>query len=174
LPGMAERTITINGLSKTFSVTGWRLGYAVAPPPITDALRKIHDFLTVGAAAPLQRAAVTALQLPDSYYHDLLAAYRQRRDHLVETLRLAGFTVYPPDGAYYVMTDISGLGDAGDVEFVRHLIEEAGVAAVPGSSFYAEPELGRTQVRFAFPKRLATLEAARERLVGMRAGAAPG
>jgi aspartate/methionine/tyrosine aminotransferase len=174
LPGMAERTVTINGLSKTFSVTGWRLGYAVAPPPITDALRKVHDFLTVGAAAPLQRAAVTALQLPDSYYHDLLAAYRQRRDHLVETLRLAGFTVYPPDGAYYVMTDIGGLSDAGDVAFVRHLIEEVGVAAVPGSSFYAEPELGRTQVRFAFPKRLATLEAARERLVGMRAGAARG
>jgi aminotransferase len=168
LPLMAERTVTISGLSKTYSVTGWRLGYAIAPPAITDALRKIHDFLTVGAAAPLQLAAVTALQLPDSYYDDLLAAYRQRREHILETLGQAGFTVYPPDGAYYVMTDISGLTAESDVAFVRRLIETVGVAAVPGSSFYAEPELGRTQVRFAFPKRLATLEAARKKLVGMR------
>jgi aminotransferase len=164
LPGMAERTITINGLSKTFSVTGWRLGYAIAPPDLTNALRKVHDFLTVGAAHPLQAAAVVALELPDSYYAQLLADYRARRDLLLEILQRHGFRAYRPDGAYYVMTDVADFGFASDVELAFHLVREHGVATVPGSSFYSRPELGRTKIRFAFPKRLETLRRADERL----------
>ena len=168
LPGMRERTVTVNGLSKTYSVTGWRVGYAVAPAAITDALRKVHDFLTVGAAAPLQVAGAAALRLPDSYYQNLLAGYRERRQHMLDTLDRAGFRAYPPDGAYYVMAGIEDLTDEDDVGFSRRLIADAAVAVVPGSSFYAEPELGRRMVRFAFPKRMATLEAARERLLALR------
>jgi len=168
LPGMFERTVTISGLSKSYSVTGWRLGYLVAPPAISSAIRKVHDFLTVGAPAPLQAAAVTALQFGDDYYQDLLAAYTARREQMLGILSAAGFRVYRPAGAYYVMTDISGFGLGDDVAFVRRMIEAVGVAAVPGTSFYARPEPGRTKVRFAFPKRPETLAAAGERLLRLR------
>jgi aspartate/methionine/tyrosine aminotransferase len=164
LPGMAERTVAVNSLSKTYSVTGWRVGWVIAAPALTSAIRKVHDFLTVGAAAPLQAAGVVALQLPASYYDDLAAGYRERRDTLLVALDAAGFRAYPPDGAYYVMTDISTLTDEDDVSFARRLTASPGVATVPGSSFYSRPELGRTKIRFAFPKRLPTLQAAAERL----------
>ena len=166
LPGMAERTVSIHSMSKTYSVTGWRIGWTIASPVLSLGIRRVHDFLTVGAAAPLQAAAVTALCFPDSYYDDLLAGYRARRDLLVPTLRAAGFRVHEPAGAYYVMTDIRDLARDGedDVVFAHRLIREPGVAAVPGSSFFSRPELGRSKLRFAFPKTRETLEAAAERL----------
>jgi aspartate/methionine/tyrosine aminotransferase len=164
LDGMRDRTITINGLSKTYSVTGWRVGYTIGPPEITQAIRKVHDFLTVGAAAPLQEAGVRALRLPRSYYDHLQADYEMRRNRLLPVLKDAGFQCFDPDGAYYVMTDISAFGYKDDVEFSRFLVKDIGVAVVPGSSFYHEPELGRTQVRFTFCKRDETLAAAEERL----------
>ena len=164
LAGMRERTITINGLSKTYSVTGWRVGYAIAPPEVTDAIRKMHDFITVGAAAPLQEAGVTALRLPESYYEGLRASYLSRRDRMLDILAEAGFRCFKPRGAYYVMTDISAFGLPDDVGFTRHLIQEIGVAAVPGSSFYSDPALGRQQVRFCFSKTDATLDEAARRL----------
>jgi aminotransferase len=168
LPGMAERTITINGMSKTYSVTGWRVGWAIAPPVLTDAIRKVHDFLTVGAAAPLQEAGALGLALPDSYYTDLAAFYAGHRARLLGILGSAGFVAYPPQGAYYTMVEISGLGWADDLAFTRHLVEEVGVAVVPGSSFYADPADGRRQVRFAFCKKDATLDEAERRLAGLR------
>jgi aminotransferase len=162
LDGMAERTVTINSLSKTYSVTGWRVGWTISPPSLTGAIRKVHDFLTVGAAAPLQEAGVAALGVPDSYYTDLAAAYRRRRDMLLEILERQNFTCYTPHGAYYIMTDIAGFGFSDDVEFARYLIRDVGVAAVPGSSFYRHPSAGRTKLRFCFCKQDATLaEAAR-------------
>ncbi len=164
LPGMAERTVTINSLSKTYSVTGWRVGWAIAAPSLSLGIRRVHDFLTVGAAAPLQAAAVVALEFPDAYYATLAADYRERRDTLVPALRAAGLTVFEPSGAYYAMTDIAAVTADDDVTFARRLIQDPGVAAVPGSSFYSRPELGRTKLRFAFPKRLETLRAAAERL----------
>ncbi len=164
LDGMRERTIAVNSTSKTYSVTGWRVGWVIAPPVLTGAIRKTHDFLTVGAAAPLQHASAVALGLPDAYYAALVAGYRERRDTLLPALETAGFRVYPPDGAYYVMTDIAGLTGEDDVAFARRLVIDPGVAAVPGSSFYSRPELGRTKLRFAFPKRLETLAAAADRL----------
>jgi aminotransferase len=166
LPGMAGRTVSIHSMSKTYSVTGWRIGWTIASPALSLGIRRVHDFLTVGAAAPLQAAAVTALCFPDAYYRDLLAAYRERRDLLVPALRAAGFRVHEPSGAYYVMTDIRDLASEGedDVTFAHRLIRDPGVAAVPGSSFYSRAELGRTKLRFAFPKRIETLEAAAERL----------
>jgi aminotransferase len=164
LDGMAERTITINSVSKTFSVTGWRVGWTIAPPDITGAIRKVHDFLTVGAAAPLQAASAAALGLPDSYYRDLAAHYRARRDRLLDILRPAGFECYTPRGAYYIMTDIAAFGFPDDVAFARHLVTEIGVAAVPGSSFYREAASGRTKLRFCFCKKDETLAAAEERL----------
>ena len=170
LPGMAERTVSIHSMSKTYSVTGWRIGWAIAPADLSVGIRRVHDFLTVGAAAPLQAAAVTALGFPASYYADLLAGYRERRDVLVPALEAAGFRVHQPAGAYYVMTDIRDLTDEDDVAFAHRLIRDPGVAAVPGSSFFSRPELGRTKLRFAFPKRLETLEAAAARLA--RLGAA--
>jgi aminotransferase len=181
LPGMWERTITISGLSKTYSVTGWRLGYAIAPERLTVPIRRVHDFLTVGAAAPLQEAAAVALRLPASYYAELLAGYAERRAIVCAGLEAAGFRIHRPAGAYYVMTDVAGFGTIGpaagnraalprdDVAFVRAMIERVGVAAVPGSSFYGDPARGRTQVRFAFPKRRETLEAAMRRLAELRA-----
>jgi aminotransferase len=168
LPGMRERTITINGMSKTYSVTGWRVGWAIAPPALTSAIRKVHDFLTVGAAAPLQEAGALALALPASYYAELAAAYARRRDRMLAILAETGFRLHPPRGAYYVMTETHGLGWDDDVAFARHLVEEVGVAVVPGSSFYDEPARGRGQVRFAFCKRDQTLDEAARRLARLR------
>ncbi len=164
LDGMNNRTITINGLSKTFSVTGWRVGWAVAPPAITNAIRRVHDFLTVGAPAPLQEAGAVALGLPETYYQSLAAGYLARRDRLMPVLTDAGFRCFRPRGAYYVMTDISAFGFANDLEFSKYLVKEIGVAAVPGSSFYRDPTRGAQQVRFAFCKRDETLDAAAQRL----------
>jgi aminotransferase len=168
LPGMRERTVIVNSMSKTYSVTGWRVGYCIAPPEITGAIRKVHDFLTVGAAAPLQAAGAYALSLPQSYYDHLQAEYRARRDLLLPVLEDAGFSVFRPDGAYYIMTDISRFGFANDVEFTRHLIRDVGVACVPGSSFYSVPERGAQQVRFCFCKKDETLMLAAERLQKLR------
>ena len=168
LPEMRERTITINGMSKTYSVTGWRVGYAIAPPEITNAVRKMHDFITVGAAAPLQEAGATALRLPESYYCRLCAEYERRRDRLLAGLERAGFQCFKPRGAYYVMTDISGFGFPNDVEFARYLVQEIGVAVVPGSSFYSNPAAGSRQVRFAFCKTDATLDEAVRRLLKLK------
>jgi aspartate/methionine/tyrosine aminotransferase len=168
LEGMKERTVTINGMSKTFSVTGWRVGWTVAPPAITSAIRKVHDFLTVGAPAPLQEAGVIALGLPASYYQDLADGYRKRRDRLVPALTEAGFHCFRPRGAYYVMTNISAFGFANDVEFTKYLVREIGVAAVPGSSFYRDPKDGAQQVRFAFCKKDETLDEAAKRLQKLR------
>src|SRR3954464_13045926 len=164
LEGMRERTVVVNSMSKTYSVTGWRVGYCIAPLDITNAVRKVHDFLTVGAAAPLQRAGAYALQLPPSYYEHLQRDYERRRDMLVPILEESGFKVFRPDGAYYVMTDISAFGFQDDVEFTRHLVREIGVACVPGSSFYSRAELGSQQVRFCFCKKDETLMLAAERL----------
>jgi aspartate/methionine/tyrosine aminotransferase len=164
LPGMAERTVTINGMSKTYSVTGWRVGWTIAPSLLTDAIRKVHDFLTVGAAAPLQEAGALALELPASYYTALAAGYARRRDRLVPMLERAGFRVYRPAGAYYAMTEIEGLGWDDDVAFARHLVQDVGIAVVPGSSFYNDPRDGRRQVRFAFCKKDETLDEAERRL----------
>ena len=169
LNGMRERTITINGLSKAYSVTGWRVGYVIAAPSVTDAIRKMHDFLTVGAAAPLQEAGTTALRLPADYYAKLAAEYARRRDRMLDALNEAGFRCFTPHGAYYVMTDISGFGFPDDVRFARYLVEEIGVAVVPGSSFYHDPNLGRQQVRFCFSKTDATLDEAGRRLRRLRA-----
>jgi aminotransferase len=165
LPGMRERTITINGMSKTYSVTGWRVGWALAPFELTSPIRKVHDFLTVGAAAPLQEAGAVALALPDEYYEQLAAGYLRRRDRLMQILERAGFRAHRPQGAYYVMTEIDRLGWDDDVAFARHLVEEVGVAVVPGSSFYRDPKDGSRQVRFAFCKRDATLDEAERRLL---------
>ena len=164
IDGMADRTVTINSLSKTFSVTGWRVGWAIAPAPLTGAIRKVHDFLTVGAAAPLQAAGAAALGLPDSYYRELAAGYERRRDLLVGLLERHRFVCYRPAGAYYVMTDLTELGATDDVEFARELILGVGVAAVPGSSFYRHEALGRTKLRFCFCKRDETLHEADRRL----------
>ena len=169
LEGMRERTVVVNSMSKTYSVTGWRVGYVLAPPEITGAIRKVHDFLTVGAAAPLQAAGALALRLPPAYYERLRADYAARRDLLLPELERAGFKVFRPDGAYYVMTDIGGFGFADDVEFTRHLIREIGVACVPGSSFYSDPARGARQVRFCFCKRDETLREAAARLQKLRA-----
>ena len=168
IDGMRERTVIVNSMSKTYSVTGWRVGYCIAPPEITSGIRKVHDFLTVGAAAPLQAAGAYALSLPPEYYDRLQNEYRARRDLLLPVLEEAGFGAFRPDGAYYIMTDISAFGFADDVEFTRHLIREVGVACVPGSSFYSVPELGRQQVRFCFCKKDETLQLAAERLEKLR------
>ncbi|TAM81887.1 MAG: aminotransferase class I/II-fold pyridoxal phosphate-dependent enzyme [Acidobacteria bacterium] len=164
LPGMRERTVTINSMSKTYSVTGWRVGYAIAPPEISQAIRKMHDFLTVGAAAPLQQAGITALRLGEDYYEKLRSDYLDRRNRLLQVLEDAGFKCFKPSGAYYIMTDISRFGFSDDIEFTRHLIEDVGVAAVPGSSFYSDGGLGRQQIRFTFCKKQDTLDEAARRL----------
>jgi len=164
LPGMRERTILINSMSKTFSVTGWRVGWVIAPPDITNTVRKVHDFLTVGAATPLQHAGILALGLPDAYFQGLSAEYDGRRKAAIAMLEGAGFRCFVPGGAYYVMTDIRGFGPMSDVEFAKDLVERVGVAGVPGSSFYLNPELGASQIRFCFCKKYETLAAAGERL----------
>ncbi len=160
LAGMAERTITISGLSKTWSATGWRIGWCVAPDEITGAIRKVHDFLTVGAPAPLQEAAAEALGFGAEYFDRLAQEYLQRRDLLVGVLRETGFDVYVPRGAYYVMTDVSRLTQKDDVAFAMDLVRDGGVATVPGSSFFLDPADGRALIRFCFAKRLETLERA--------------
>ncbi len=168
LNGMRERSILVNSMSKTYAVTGWRVGWVLAPPELTDCIRKVHDFLTVGAAAPLQQAGAMALSLPDEYYTELAAEYATRRDHLVTSLKQAGFVCYAPGGAYYLMTDISAFGFRNDVEFVTYLIEKAGVAAVPGSSFFAQKGNGTQNVRFCFCKKYETLEVARHRILQLQ------
>ena len=164
LPGMAGRTVAVNSLSKTYSVTGWRVGWVIAAAPLTSAIRKVHDFLTVGAAAPLQAAGAVALAMPDHYYATLADDYRRRRDVLLPSLEAAGLRPFVPDGAYYVMVEIGAVTDEDDVTFARRLTANPGVASVPGSSFYSRPELGRSKVRFAFPKRNDTLAEAARRL----------
>ena len=164
IPGMEGRTITISALSKTYSVTGWRVGWAIAPPDLTDAIRRVHDFLTVGAPTPLQEAGAAALRLPDTYYDQLRASYLERRDMMLTILAKAGLQPTTPAGAYYIMTETSGLGLGGDVAAATALVRQAGVATVPGSSFYSRPELGRSKLRFSFSKKLATLQEAGRRL----------
>jgi aspartate/methionine/tyrosine aminotransferase len=165
LPGMAERTITISALSKTYSVTGWRVGWAIGAAPLMAGIRPVHDFLTVAAAAPLQVAGVTALQLPPSYFVRMRADYAERRGVMLKVLAESGFEIAsPPMGAYYVMADCSHLGLGDDVATARHLVEQVGVAAVPGSSFVSDPAGGAHLLRFAFCKRVETLEAAGDRL----------
>jgi len=165
---MRERTILVNSLSKTYSVTGWRVGWVMAPPDLTGSIRKVHDFLTVGAAAPLQQAGAVALGFEEKYYRDLAASYQRRRDLLLDTLRGAGFACASPQGAYYIMADISGLGFEDDLKCVSHMVETLGVAAVPGSSFYARRGGGRQEVRFCFAKEYETLERARHSLKGLQ------
>ena len=168
ISGMRERTVVVNSLSKTYSVTGWRVGYCIAPPDITSAIRKVHDFLTVGAANPLQHAGAYAMSLPPEYYSELQSEYQRKRDFIVPVLKEAGFKCDFPQGAYYVMTDISEFGFSDDIEFTKHLIREIGVAVVPGSSFYQDKSLGSQMVRFCFCKKDETLEAAAERLSKLR------
>ena len=170
LDGMRERTITVSGYSKTFSITGWRIGTIVAPREATDAIRKVHDFLTVGAPAPLQEAVAVAIEtLGRDFYEGLARDYRARRELLCGALIQAGFRCTPPAGAYYVLTDFSALSDLPDDRFAEWLTIEHGVAPVPGSSFFSRPELGRNQVRFAFCKTLPMLEEAAKRLRAVRA-----
>jgi aspartate/methionine/tyrosine aminotransferase len=168
LPGMEDRTVTINGLSKTYSVTGWRVGYILANPELTGAIRKVHDFLTVGAPAPLQRAGVAAMQLPISYYQELAKLYQQKRDSILQILDHVGIPYFVPRGAYYVFANISKFGYTSDVEFTEYLIKEIGVAVVPGSSFFSRPEAGKDFIRFCFSKKPETLAAASERLLKLR------
>lgn len=168
LPGMKDRTITISGLSKTYSMTGWRLGYVVAPEILTDAIRKMHDFLTVGAPHPLQRAGVVALNLPSSYYQELVEKYDRNRNKLVNILRMAGFKCSPPEAAYYIMTDISDFGFPDDTTFAHWLVEEIGVGGVPGSSFYSNSNLGKSKFRFMFSMSEDILTEAGERLMKIK------
>jgi aspartate/methionine/tyrosine aminotransferase len=168
LDGMRERTVTINALSKTYGVTGWRVGWAIAPPEISFAIRKCHDFLTVGAAAPLQDAGAVALKFPREYYTKLATDYAARRERLLGILEKSGFKCYKPRGAYYIMTDISAFGFPDDVAFAKHLVTEIGVAAVPGSSFYRDPDHGRTKLRFTFCKTEKTFRAAEECLAKLK------
>jgi aspartate/methionine/tyrosine aminotransferase len=167
VPGLEDRTITVNALSKTYAVTGWRVGWTVAPAPLTTAIRKVHDFLTIAAPAPMQAAGVAAMALPERYYTDLATRYRERRDLLCEALERIGFALRRPDGSYYVLCDSSPLDPARDgTAFAKRLIIEAGVSCVPAVSFWRpeHAEEGRSMVRFAFPKRPETLRAAVERL----------
>ena len=172
LPGMADRTITISGISKSYSVTGWRIGYAVAGPELSVGIRRAHDFITVGAPHPLQEAAVTALNFPDSYYVRLRESYQARRDLLFGKVEEAGFKAFNPKGAYYILTDVAHwlpeYGCADDHEFAMFLVKEIGVATVPGSSFYSTKDLGRTKIRFCFPKTNDMLIEAGRRLQKLR------
>ncbi len=167
--GMRDRTVVVNSLSKSYSVTGWRVGWVIAAPHLSDSIRKMHDFLTVGAAAPLQDAGAVAVGLPEVYYRKLAADYTVRRDRLIGILREAGFDVMVPEGAYYLMCGISNRDIPSDVDFCRYLIEKIGVAAVPGSSFFKNPESGRDLIRFTFCKSEETLALAEARLKGVQA-----
>ncbi len=164
LDGMRDRTVTVGGMSKTYSVTGWRIGTILAPPHLTKAFRQIHDFVSIGAAAPLQEAGAVAYRLPRPYYAKLASDYQARRDKLCSALVEIGFDLDPPKGAYYVMADISAFGTKNDVEFAQYLVREIGVATVPGSSFFRDKDLGRQYIRFCFCKKEETLNAAIERL----------
>ncbi|MDX1600098.1 MAG: aminotransferase class I/II-fold pyridoxal phosphate-dependent enzyme [Anaerolineales bacterium] len=166
LPGMFERTLSCSSLSKTYAVTGWRLGYVIASAAVTGEARKVHDFLTVGAPAPLQQAAVTALNFPERYYEDLRRDYTERKDVFFDYLDRAGLEHNTPEGAYYVLVDIGQFDFESDTAFCHWLAEEVGVAAVPGSSFFHEPE--QRFIRFHFAKRIDTLRAAGERLLRIR------
>jgi aspartate/methionine/tyrosine aminotransferase len=168
LPGMAERTITISGASKTYSVTGWRVGWLIAPASLTAGIRKVHDFLTVGAAHPLQIAVAEALAFPASFYVELLGDYQERRDAIVSGLQECGFDASAPDGAYYVMAGFEKLGSVDDVAFARRLIEQAAVATVPASSFFHDPASGRGHIRFSFPKKIETIERGLQALRSIR------
>jgi aspartate/methionine/tyrosine aminotransferase len=168
IDGMQDRTITINALSKTYSVTGWRVGYIVASSELTQGIRKVHDFLTVGAPAPLQEAGARALALPSQYYEDLAAAYLHRRDLLLGALWDAGFNCSTPQGAYYIMAEFSTLSSLSDSDFTKYLVKDIGIAVVPGSSFFHESQKGARYVRFCFCKQDTTLQAAKERLQKIR------
>ena len=169
IDGMPDRTITINGLSKTFSVTGWRVGWAIAPSDLAGPIRKMHDFLTVGAPAPLQEAGVAALSMPESYYTELAAGYARRRTMMCDILERHGFRFKKPEGAYYVMTDIAHFGFESDIEFATYLVKDVGVATVPGSSFFNDKKAGRTKVRFVYSKKDVTLREADKRLAKLAA-----
>jgi aminotransferase len=164
LPGMQDQTITINSISKTYSLTGWRVGWAIAPARLTASIRKVHDFLTVGAPHPLQEAAAVALKMDRSYYKILSKEYQERRDFLAQSLDDSGFKVYLPHGAYYIMTDVGHFGFPDDMTFALYLVEKIGIATVPGSSFYSQPSLGSKKIRFCFPKKMETLQQAAEKL----------
>ncbi|HKY97298.1 MAG TPA: aminotransferase class I/II-fold pyridoxal phosphate-dependent enzyme [Gemmatimonadaceae bacterium] len=168
-PGMKHRTVTISGLSKTFSCTGWRLGYAIAPLEMSSPIRKVHDFLTVGAPAPLQAAGAIGMAFGPEYYNDMARDYRERRDMMVNALNEAGFKFCAPEGAYYILADFTEMSDLRGVDFAMWLAKEIGIATVPGTSFYHEPRLGETVTRFAFCKKKETLERAAERLAGISA-----
>ncbi len=168
IPGMEDRTVTVNGLSKTYSVTGWRVGTIVAPEEITMAIRKVHDFLTVGAPSPLQRAGVTAMKLPPAYYEDLQKNYNAKREQMLGVLDEAGIKYFKPQGAYYAFCDISNFGFKTDMEFTHYLVKDIGLAVVPGSSLFRSPELGHKYVRFCYSKTPETLEAAGEKLLKLK------
>jgi aspartate/methionine/tyrosine aminotransferase len=168
LPGMRDRTILVNSLSKTFSITGWRVGWVIAAPELTETIRKVHDFLTVNAPTPLQYAGAIALNEQGDYFTSLPEVYAGRRQAAIQMLEAAGFRCYVPGGAYYVMTDISGFSVVDDVSFARHMVENHGVAGVPGSSFYFEKSSGITQIRFCFCKNYETLNLAGQKLAGLR------
>jgi aminotransferase len=170
LPGLRNRCVSVNSLSKTFSVTGWRVGWVIAPPELTNSIRKVHDFLTVGAAAPLQQAGITALNMEDSYFTYLAASYQAKRDQLLGILETAGFRPFKPYGAYYVMCDISAFDFADDTAMAKHLVENVGVGAVPGSSFFSKPGDGSNLIRFCFAKKAETLDAAAEKLQRLQRG----
>ncbi len=169
LPGMEDQTITINSISKTYSLTGWRVGWAIAPAALTASIRKVHDFLTVGSPHPLQEAAAIALRIDRGYYETLAKEYEGRRNFLAQVLGEAGFRIYLPHGAYYIMTDVGHFGFSDDTAFAFYLVEKFGVATVPGSSFYSHTSLGTTKVRFCFPKKRETLEQAAEKLKNFKA-----
>ena len=168
-PGMRERTVTVSGLSKTFSCTGWRLGYAIAPFEMTSPIRKVHDFLTVGAPAPLQAAGAIGMAFGPEYYNEMALEYRERRDRMVNALNEGGFKFSAPEGAYYILADFTELSDLRGLEFAHWLAKEVGVATVPGTSFYSHPKMGETVTRFAFCKKMETLDRAAERLAGISA-----
>jgi aminotransferase len=168
LDGMSERSVTISGMSKTYAVTGWRIGTIIAPPQLTRSFRQIHDFVSIGAAAPLQEAGARAYRLPRDYYARLAADYQARRDRLTAVLWDVGFEFNPPEGAYYIMAGIGAFGVDDDVAFARYLVRDVGVATVPGSSFFQDKALGRQYIRFCFCKRDSTLDAAAQRLRTLR------